>query len=318
MHYVYINRFHLLLSLVLLPLFVPITVHAGNAELGRKYDEIKTALENNAYDMPVYVYSSNKDHRMLGEVYGVIDYPFQTTRTALTTPGHWCEIVPQHLNIKACTYQHHNGFCQLTFYTGRKFYEKADDVYQLAYRFALTDDRPDYFHADLSAADGPMGTSDYNIQVEAIPLTGTKTFIHFRYSYTYNFMTKLGMNTYLATLGRDKVGFSEIDNDAQGVPVLVNGVRGIIERNAIRYYLAIQSYMDTLQVDPAQRFDARIERWFALTENHHRQLYEMDKEDYFKYKQLEFADQQRLQNVIGSKEQNLASCKTIVAMKNQN
>ena len=305
------------MSLVLLPLFAPITVHADNAALRSKYDEIKTALHNNAYDMPVYIYSSDKDHRMLGEVYGVIDYPFQATRTALTTPGHWCEIVPQHLNIKACTYQHQDGFCQLTFYTGRKFYEKADDVYQLAYRFALTDDRPDFFHADLSAADGPMGTSDYNIQVEAIPLTEAKTFIHFRYAYTYNYMTQLGMSTYLATLGRDKVGFSEIDKDAQGVPVLVNGVRGIIERNAIRYYLAIQSYLDTLRVEPALRFDARIDRWFALTESHHRQLHELDKEDYSKYKQQEFADQQRLQQLIDRKAHDLASCNTKMAVINQ-
>ena len=312
-----LSRLCYLPSLVLLAFIGTIPVQAGQDDLQNKYTEIKTALDKNAYDMPVYIYSSDKDHRMLGEVYGVIDYPFQARQTALSTPSHWCEIVPQHLNIKACTYQYQNGYCQLTFYTGRKYYEKADDVYQLAYRIALTDDQPEYFHVDLSAADGPMGTSDYTIQAEAIPLDETKSFIHFRYSYSYNYMTQLGMSTYLATLGRDKVGFSEIDKDAQGVPVLVNGVRGIIERNAIRYYLAIQSYLDTLRIESAQRFNARIERWFVLTENYHRQLHELDKEDYSKYKQQEFADQQRLQQLIDRKAHDLTSCNTKMAVINQ-
>ena len=307
------DRFHQLCWLALLFLLAPIAAHAGNASLQARYAELKPALQKNVYAMPISIFSSDGDHRMLGEVYGVIDSPFQSVHTALTTPAHWCEIVPLHLNIKACTYQHQNAFCQLTFYTGRKYYEKPDDVYQLAYRFSLSEDLHDYFHVDLSSAHGPMGTSDYNIQVEAIPLTDTTSFIHFRYAYSYNYLTQLGMNTYLATLGQDKVGFSVISKNGQDAPVLVSGIRGIIERNAVRYYLAIKSYMDTVQVAPDRRFDARSERWFELTERHHRQLYEMDKEEYLTYKHQELTDQQRLQKAIHRKGHDLAVCNSMLA-----
>ena len=122
------------------------------------------------------------------------------------------------------------------------------------------------------------------------------------------------MNTYLATMGRDKVGFSVLDNDVQGMPVLVEGVRGIIERNAIRYYLAIQSYLDTLQVESDNRFNARISRWFELTESHPRQLHEMDKKEYVKYKQDEYADQQRLQKAIHDNGDQQQMCGTALSV----
>ena len=106
------------------------------------------------------------------------------------------------------------------------------------------------------------------------------------------------MSTYLATLGRGKVGFSITGRDQAGQPVYIEGVRGIVERNAVRYYLAIQSYLDTLMIDREQRHEARLNKWFELTEQHHRQLYEMDKQDYLGAKRQEYLDQRRLQKAI--------------------
>ena len=42
----------------------------------------------------------------------------------------------------------------------------------------------------------------------------------------------------------------------------------------------------------------RINSWFDFTEKHHSQLYEMDKKDYIKYKNMERKDQSRLQKAI--------------------
>ena len=265
------------------------------------YIQLKPKLEQNVYGIPVYIESNDDDNMMQGKVYGIIHHPFKKIRDTLLAPGNWCEITPQHFNIKACTYLPRDGFCELTFYTGRKYYEAPDDVYQLVYRFTKTKDEENYFRINLTAEKGPLGTADYQIEVEAVPLEGNRTFIYFSYSYKYNFLTSLGMNTYLATLGSGKIGFSVIGDDEQGKPVYIDGIRGIIERNAIRYYLAIQSYLDTLDTQPSKQFYERINKWFDLTEKYHQQLYEMDKKDYIKYKQQERKDQARLQENVNSK-----------------
>jgi hypothetical protein len=293
-------RFQLLyLILSAIALIAPATAaHADNIEMQHKYDEIKIALQNNVYGIPVYIQSSDADQTTLGEVYGIVPHPYDDVRTALATPETWCDIAPLHLNIKACTYQHIDNNDIITFYAGRKYYEKADDVYQLSYHFQLSQTESNYFQVKLLAKDGSMGTSDYHISVEAIPLDDSRTFIHFRYSYHYNFLTSMGMNTYLATIGRNKVGFSVASKDKNGKPTYVGGVRGIIERNTIRYYFAIESYLDTIQMRPEKRFDARLNKWFNLTEKYPLQLHEMSRQDYLQYKEKEHLDQLRLQQAL--------------------
>jgi hypothetical protein len=280
------------LSIVVLP------AHADNGKLLHKYIEIRPALENNVYGLPVYIQSSDQDNTMLGEIYGVIHHAFDSVKDAITAPESWCEIVPQHLNIKACTYQRLNEHYQLTFYAGRKYYESTDDAHELSYRYELTRNETDYFQATLIAETGPMGTSDYLIEVEAMPLNGTETLIHFSYSYKYSFLAAIGMKIYLATLGRDKTGFTATGKDNHGHPESVKGIRGIIERNTVRYYFAIQSFLDTIQLPPGKRFNARLNTWFDLTEKYPLQLHEIDRADYLAYKQMEHNEQLQLQQQV--------------------
>ncbi len=289
---------HYLLLFGLLLLLVTVPTYVNGNQLLDRYEQLETELEENGYGIPVYILSNGENSTMQGEIYGIIDHPYETVRASLTSSRNWCDIVPLHLNIKACTYQHLNGSDRLTFYTGRKFYEKADEVYQIAYIFTLIKNSEKFFQATLTADNGPMGTSQYNIQAKAIPLTNSKTFIYFSYSYKYNLLTEIGMNTYLATLGSDKVGFSIIEEDEDGQPIYIDGVLGIIERNSVRYYFSIKSYLDTLTVNSVDRFEARLNKWFDLTEDFKRQLYELDRKDYLEYKRLELKDQQRLQSII--------------------
>lgn len=273
-------------------------VHADYNEMWHQYQAHQAELKNNPFGIPVTIQSSDQNHVMLGTVYGVVEQPFLSVKQALVSPQAWCEIVPLHLNIKACTDERVDGYCQLTFYSGRKFYEKPEDVTQLPYRFDIVHAGANYFQTTLIANKGPMGTSDYRIVVEAIPIDVDKTFLHFSYTYHYNFLTSLGMKTYLATLGRNKVGFSITGTDANGKPVYVKGIRGVIERNTIRYYFAIQSFLETLTLAQDHRLNARLNKWYALTERFPRQLHELDKDDYLRYKQHEQADQVQLQAQI--------------------
>jgi hypothetical protein len=292
------HPFILRIVIISFSLLVSPLITANQTDMSSTYEAIKSQLEKNVYGIPIFINSNTENQTMLGEVYGTLPYSFPEIKQALTRPANWCDIVPQHLNIKACTYQHKDDYCEITFYTGRKFYEKPEDVFQIQYQYKLVKNSPDHFYISFTAAKGPMGTKDYVIEVEAIPLMDKVTFIRFSYAYKYNWLTELGMNTYLATLGSDKVGFSTTGTDENGKTVYIDGTRGIIERNSVRYYLAIKSYLESQNISIDRRFNARINKWFDLTENYHRQLYELDKKDYLEYKQMERKDQLSLQSKI--------------------
>ena len=293
------RRSHTASLLLACMLLMPATIiHAGENEMQQKYREIEAALNTNVYGIPVYIQSSDQDKTMLGEIYGVIYHPFDNVRDTITAAENWCEIVPQHLNIKACTLQRMAEDNQLTFYAGRKFYENADDAYELSYRFEVPRTDDNYFQVILIAENGPLGTRDYRIEVEAVPLDDSRTFLHFSYSYKYNFLTAMGTKIYLATIARNKIGFTLTGTDDKGDPVYVDGIRGIIERNTMRYYFAIQSFLDTWQLEPGERLNARLNTWFDLTEKYPLQLHEMDKQAYLQSKQQEHLDQLRIQQLV--------------------
>ena len=97
------------------------------------------------------------------------------------------------------------------------------------------------------------------------------------------------MQTYLATIGRDKVGFTQIHPSHSTTPDYISGMRGVVERNTMRYYLAIEAYLEALQSPRKEQFERRLERWFSATQTYHRQLHEIDREDYLSMKQREYA-----------------------------
>jgi hypothetical protein len=69
-------------------------------------------------------------------------------------------------------------------------------------------------------------------------------------------------------------------------------VRGGVERNTMRYYLAIEAYLGSLAVPPADRLEQRLHGWFAATERFSRQLHEIDESAYLEMKRQEVRRQQ--------------------------
>ena len=62
------------------------------------------------------------------------------------------------------------------------------------------------------------------------------------------------------------------------------GVRGAVERNTMRYYLAIDAYLDGLSAPPADQLEKRLQTWFTATEKYPRQLHEIDRATYLDMK----------------------------------
>ena len=85
------------------------------------------------------------------------------------------------------------------------------------------------------------------------------------------------------TIGSDKVGVTSTSKDAAGQPEYVGGVRGVVERNTMRYYLAIDAYMDA-----PKQLEPRLAAWFDSTERYARQLHEVERDDYLAMKRNEY------------------------------
>lgn len=233
-------------------------------------------------------------------VYGTFDYPFNSVVSVLKVPANWCDIVTLHPNVKVCTYRELPGAWLLTFYIGRKAYQPPQDTHQVMCHSQKVDQQPGYLDIILTAEAGPVGTKDHRMRFEALPLEGGKTFVHVRYAYSDSAALRLAAKVYFATLGRGKVGFTVTGTDSNGSPVYIGGPRGAIERNAVRYYFAIQSFMNTMRYPEQTRFSMRISEWYDLTSRYRTQLFDLDRQDYIAFKTIEHKNQVTLQRRIGT------------------
>ncbi|MGC3980579.1 MAG: hypothetical protein QM808_04885 [Steroidobacteraceae bacterium] len=109
-------------------------------------------------------------------------------------------------------------------------------------------------------------------------------------------MAKLAMQSYLATVGRNKVGFTQVGSQSNsqsthGQTEYIGGQRGVVERNTMRYYLAIVAYLDALAIPAAQQIEYRLDAWHASVEKYPAQLHELTRQEYLDMKHREIARQ---------------------------
>lgn len=256
--------------------FGPLQAHADASDLRARHAEMRDQLRNNDFGRQLHIDSAETSNSLQGDVYAVLDHPFDKVKSALQDPDAWCDIMLLPFNTRACDA---NGN-SLTVRIGRRPDQPVEQAHPLNFSFQRVAAAADYLQARLNAGQGPFGTRDYRISAEAVPLENGKTFMHMRYSYGYGGAGRFAMQAYLATAGANKVGFT------------TNGVRGAVERNAMRYYLAIDAFLDTVDIPVAQRVDKRLNQWFSATERYPRQLREMDRASYLSVKRDAYGRQQ--------------------------
>jgi hypothetical protein len=264
------------------------------------YHRNMTRLETNNFGIPLFLESYERGDRVHVDVYGIFDYAFSSVVSVLKVPGNWCDIVSLHPNVKACTYGDQPGSGQLTFYIGKKVYQPPEDARQVVYNYRVVNQQKGYLDIILRADEGPFGTEDHSMRFEALPLDGGKTFVHVSYAYRDSVALRLAEKAYFATLGRGKVGFTVTGTDKDGKDIHIGGPRGAIERNAVRYYFAIQTFMNTLRYPEKRVFSMRITQWYDLTSHYRAQLFDLEKNDYLTNKTTEHRNQLTLQHRIGS------------------
>lgn len=262
------------------------------AALRAKHASLREALAASAFQRPLVLDSTQNADDLKGEVYAVVEQPFGVVGAALQRSDQWCALLMLHLNVKGCSTSGKAPAEQLSLAVGRKFDQPLDDTFKVAFAYTLAAAGSDYLRVQMAADEGPVGTRNYRLALEAVPLDEQHSFLHMSYAYGYGTAARFAMQAYLATAGRDKVGFSVTGQSAAGQPVHVGGVRGVVERNTMRYYLAIETYLASLSVAPAEQQESRLRGWYAATERHARQLHEMERDDYLTMKRSELRRQQ--------------------------
>ena len=257
----------------------------GPAALLARHAGLGPQLAGNAFGGALVLQSDEPPRRIEGDVYAVLEHPFAAVSTALSDPAQWCEILILHLNTKHCRRAELQGVPRVQLRVGRKEPQAVQDASLLDFAWHAPQARGDYLAVQMDAPDGPYDTRDYRLFAEAVPLAGGRTFLHLGYGMGYGGASRLAMQLYLGTIGRDKVGFTRVRRgDGED---FVDGMRGVVERNTMRYYLAIDAYLDSLALPAGQRLEKRLHAWFDATERYPRQLHEVEREAYLRMKREE-------------------------------
>ena len=265
-------------------------VVAGNAtSLLAKRAEFLPQLQAKALGEPLHLVSQDTGNRLQADVYTELALPFAQVSAMLSTADTVCGVMFLHLNVRACQASRGPNGDGLVLTAGPKQGVTGGSIYTVNYTMHVDTSSPDYLRATLTAASGPLSTSDYRIVFELTPLEGQRTFLHFSYGYSYGTMARMALGIYLATAGRNKIGFTVVGTDKDGKPQYVQGERGSIERNVMRNYLALQAYTSVPSGAGQSLMDARLRAWFALTERHAPQLHELTVEEYLAQKHEDLA-----------------------------
>jgi hypothetical protein len=250
-----------------------IPAHGQDAgALRKRHAELRAQLGDNPFGRPLHVESSADGGAHSGEIYAAIEQPFDVVAKALARPEHWCDILKLQVNVKRCSASDGTLAALVT----RKPRDPVDDAYRVDFRFKVAAADADYLRVAMKAAEGPLSTRDYELRLEAAPVDSGRTFVHLSYAYTLGFMARRAMDFYLAGAGRDKRGFS-VDG----------GERGVIERAAMRYYLAVEAFLDSLAAPSGERLERRVRDWYAAISRYPQLQEQVSADEYVAMKRKE-------------------------------
>lgn len=251
------------------------------------HDVLRDSFARSPFQRPLIVQSSDANDELKGEVYAIVEQPFKTTVQMLKDKARWCDVLMLHQNVKRCRTAGAAPAESMRLAIGRKAQHSAEQGYKMDFTFSVPAVGADFVRVQMAAQGGPLGTRDHHLTLRAAPLDAASTFLHLSYGYSFGGVARMATQAYLKTAGRDKVGFTVTGKTPDGRPVYINGVRGMVERNAMRYFLAIEANFSAMSAPPAQQDEKRLRDWFALTERHPIQLHELERDEYLAIKRRE-------------------------------
>lgn len=283
------GRLRAIVLCVLALLVMPLALAQDAAALKARHGALRGKLASNQFERPLYLESSQSSGMLKGDIYARFEQPYAMLGPALQGSAHWCDILILHPNVKSCRTAAGD---RLRLDIGRNVEQPLEDTYPFEFRYQVVTATPDYLHLALSAESGPLGTSRYRMALEMVALDAQRSFLHMSYSYSYGLAARLAMQSYLATAGRNRVGFSIVGRQADGQPIHVGGMRAVVERNTMRYYLAIEAFLGALSAPPEDQRERRLALWHAGARRYPLQLQEPASGIYLEMKRKEIQRQQ--------------------------
>ena len=265
------------------------------ALLRARHAALRGQLEHSPFQQPLYLESVESSRTLQGDIYAVVNYPLATITRTFARQSQWCDALILHLNVKYCHAAMRDQRPVLRVAIGLKTEQALSDAFWVEFSYVVSAPTDEYMAVNLEASKGPLGSSNYRIALEAAALDAGRSFLHLRFSYSYGLLARLAMQAYLATSGSGKAGFTVIGTGPDRWPRYVGGVRAALERNTMRYYLAIDASLGAQGAPAPQRFERSLDQWFSATERYARQLHEVDRSSYLAMKRREYQRQQTLQ-----------------------
>lgn len=259
---------------VAISVFATSTV-ASEGELKVQFDALRTQLDASAFKQPILLQSSDTPKGRKGDVFAIVNKPIELVSDSLNDSTHWCQAMLLHVNNRACEVTRKPGGDTITLKVVRKYDQPVSSAFSIPFDFRLIDATPRHLEVGMGSTSGPLGTSNYRIALEAVPISQERSFLHFSYSYEENLLARTATEAYLSIFGSTKIGFTVVGQTAEGKPAYIKGTRGLVERNAMRYFLAVDAYL----ASPAD-LQARWNTWYSATELYPLQLHEMDRATY--------------------------------------
>lgn len=235
------------------------------------------------FGRPISLSSHTEDGVARGEAVAELDLSMPALRAVLEQPQRWCELLLLTPQIGGCATSGDPLDGRLEMQILSRFDQGADNAPRVTFRFSRQESDDQFLALRLDAAHGPWGTMDHRLDVEVAPLDDRRSVLRVGYSYRYGFQAMATLGLYLVTSGRSKHGFSL---DPQGRPV--RGFRGSVERNVMRYLLAIEAHVTTAARDPEARFQAGLDRWLEGVDRYPPQIAELDRSRYRQIKLRQF------------------------------
>ena len=262
--------------------------------LRARFAALGDKLANSQFSRPLYLDSVESSNSVRGDVYAAVDFPFTEVNAVFNGPARWCDVLILHINTKFCAASKTQAGDMLTVNIGKKTEEKLADTSPVQFNYRVVAANPDYLAVELHADKGPWSTSNFIILLEVAAEQGKRSLVHLTYSYAFGATARLAMQVYLATAGRGKVGFTVVGTRSDGQPDYIGGTRGVVERNTMRYFLAIDAYLRGLAAPPADRLEKRLQAWYTASEEFP-QLHDVDRDAYLEMKRHEYRRQQAAQ-----------------------
>ncbi len=270
------------------------TVWAGTKarHLQQAYEGFQKRYGVLAPHIPLSLHSTQTGARIRTEVYGTVHGSFADVAQTLSRPEGYCEFLPPLLNLKTCIHYRDNSEDRIRFYVGGKRFMSPIGTIHIVSILRVVTHTADDLHVRLSSVNGDVDEHGYRVDIEIAPF-GKNVLARVYTDYNPDRLTRMAVAAYVRTFASDKIGFTRVPGGTKGE--YVRGMSGIIERNTVRAFLAMQAYLDTLSVEPDRRYEARLQRWFGLTEQFPEQLHEMNRADYLSAKRREHLQQLRMQ-----------------------